>query len=491
MDEMGEIMKLEMDGIVLMGKFSVLFARQLMALFKWSQKKIIENPRSNEVSIKRIYQMCASQGKGQPVVMQLPKEYLEEILAQAEEKGLHYATMIDLDVTDGCIPILITPEESIVWKQINDIYLSKVENAQSEAVDDTQALIDAAKAEAAQYPADSKERLAAMQKIEDLETLQKEQQEVLDYTKGMHETNGETTLAQYFASAKNTDFARDPEMAVAEFEKGVPLSKHFDAAGAFSRVYDTKNFPGDIVYISAAGCDTAFQRTFLKDENGIGYSEFSFKNKNGDIIRLNQSMNAEQAKEAGCFGKDQLNEYLKACGVSPSAVFRVDVGTEAYQTYKKYHNNVEIEKTPENLSPHQRRILESENREAARNGDTFVVDIATVLKHETAASKDVPFLIADRDEEGMLELSIVIPNGPNAGEVKLDGTQYTEQEIRGKMRKTKDFSDDGHVNLHINKNDSFILATNNGKNIKLTADELRVMAQGKTQSQGQTKGKSR
>ena len=49
---MGEIMKLEMDGIVLMGKFSVLFARRLMALFKWSQKKIIENPRSNEVSIK-------------------------------------------------------------------------------------------------------------------------------------------------------------------------------------------------------------------------------------------------------------------------------------------------------------------------------------------------------------------------------------------------------------------------------------------------------
>lgn len=461
-DEISELMKIEMEGTVYLVKGGIESVKMLARFLKWSYEHALKSSLKNERTMVGIDKLSKLQtdGKGQSVVMNVPKEYFNELITAAQEKGLHFASLIDFDKTDGVIPLYIPAGEVPIYTALNAIVQQKTLDAQNKDITDTEKELADAKKQFDAAPEDSAEKEEAARKIALLnEKLEEQNKNAADIKANMQ--NSTMSLEEYLTEAKRSEFAKDPEKAFAELEKGVEISKDFTADVAFKTIRDPKNIPnGGKSFIVPAKGGSTIKRVFSTDPvTNTCSSNFEVKAKDGTILTLTDNPNIKTDGKT-IFAKENLTEFLKAAGID-SKMFRVDFTQAIHEAYKKFHNNVEI--------PSETKVL------------NVSPTVAQILKEESA-EKNVTIkfnsLYSGKDAEGKLKIPYVFVN-KETDEATLclkEGKIELPKAALVHLQKSDNFAIDGIVNVALNKDDVFSLKKENGEAVNISGKEIKELA---------------
>lgn len=461
-DEISELMKIEMEGTVYLVKGGIEAVKMLARFLKWSYEHALKSSLKNERSMAGIDKLSKLQtdGKGQSVVLNVPKEYYNELIAAATKKGLHFATLIDFDKTDGVIPLYIPAGEVPIYTALNAIVQQKALDAQNKDISDTEKELVEAKKQFDAAPEGSTEKEEAARKIALLnEKLEEQNKDAADIETNMQ--NSTMSLEEYLAEAKHSEFAKDPEKAFAELEKGVEISKDFTVEEAFKTIRDPKNIPsaGKSYIVPMKGGATITRIYSTDSATNTCSSSFEVKTKDGTILTLTDNPHVKPDGKS-IFAKEDVTKFLKAAGID-SKTFRVDFNQTTHEAYKKFHNNVEIPSETKVLesSPTVAQILKEESAEK-----TIIIKFNSLNSGKDKDGKlKIPYVLVDKEkdeatlclEEGKIEL-------PKAALIHL--------------QKSDNFASDGIVNVTINKNDVFSLKKENGESVNITGKEIKELA---------------
>lgn len=282
-DEIAQVMSIEMEGI----KFAVKgflevgsYALRLLRALLNSARNKFENRSGNRKDYKKIIELS----DGPIQIFNIRETEWEKVEKEAKKLGLYWCKCVDFVPGDGLKPIAVPAQFASAFAALQKSV------AESSLVEDKKEM-----SEIEQQINECKEKLLAEQdpekihqlevKIENLTQSQKEKQAWVDYNNGV--ISGEIkpmSLPEYLAQAKGTEFEKNPEAAVELYDKGVDIGEKKSAKELFQPIRSSDSIPKDSITFYDPKNEITVDRNFKMDDDGIVFSEYSFKTKNGELV---------------------------------------------------------------------------------------------------------------------------------------------------------------------------------------------------------------
>lgn len=372
-DEIAQVCQLEVEGVKFVFNGTLTVAQLLMRMIKellkdgwqvskWGIEKIGDarlNHAGEHTKLKDIFKMS----EGAPATMEIREEVMTEVLKQAEKKGLHFARLIDFKPGDGISYIMVPAQEApafaTIIKALTQEQLIKDKAAVAEHnknIDETDEKLSNAKEKVAtgltpEQRAGLEKQMAEIDKmnvkLENFKQARDEAAKWVEYDeKVLNSENLAMTLEDYLKLAEGTEFAVNPERAMAELEKGVEIGPQYSLKEALQPVRDKGSIPATNFSFYMPDIGAIISREFKVDaETGLVYSNYALKTDKGEVFQF-----TDRDKTAQQWNEKSLPEMLDKAGALEGTKCRVFDTMENATAYKKYHNNV----VPES----EKRIIE-------------------------------------------------------------------------------------------------------------------------------------
>lgn len=390
-DEVSQVISLEIEGI----KFAIkgtlkaasYFLQAIKAIFDWCNN--FKETHVGKHSYKDIAKM--SEG-GFPQVIQIDKDILNKVFEDAQKEGLHFAYLLDLNDADNKKPVAVPAQEFGYFSAIVQAHMNKkIDEKESDLkrVNDEIKEVDEKL-----LTAKGDEKVQLEVKSENLNQRKDELQGVIDEAKKDVDNvrNGiGTSFQDYLQSAKGTEFEKDPEKAVAESNKGIPISPSFKASECFQPIRDPSIVPEESIRFYLPENGIVITRNFVideKDSNNV-YSTYTFKNNSGEEYSYSdKGMTKEKWNE------QNLPKMLENIGISEDTMCKTFDHEKELNAYMKYHNKLELD-SEKRLTNDQKLVFSS--AEAESSIKYAVDDKAKGIASAQITNEDVVFEIPTKD----------------------------------------------------------------------------------------------
>ena len=232
-DEIAQVCEMELNGVKMVFKASLevaaFMARAIKAMFNFGVKTKgkIDDSKLKEPGKKDIRDIFKLSEGAPPQALDIREVDIDEVIRVATSKGLHYCECVDFTPNDGLVPLMIPAQEAAVWGQIYKAVASMRLDEDKQSVNDYGHQI-AEEEEKLLSCTDPKEKEKIETKIENLKQAKDEVQQWVDY--GEDVVNGEKvtdSFQEFLKKSEGTDFEKNPEVAMAEYEKGVEIGAKF------------------------------------------------------------------------------------------------------------------------------------------------------------------------------------------------------------------------------------------------------------------------
>lgn len=330
-DEIAQVCQLEIEGakIVLKGSVKVIawLAQALKALMEKGATKITEH--KGEKSMKDIWKLSKD---APPQVIVIDDADLKNVLSAAEKAGLRWCPVPDLNANDGKTPICIPPQDAGLFSAIVQRYLT-------DDITESQKILNSYNADIAELKekllhASPEKRNEIRSKIENIEQARDELSAILDDKKNSLEKGCTLSFQDYLSSGAGTEFEKDPEKAMAEYEKGVDIAPSFSAVECMQPIRNKALMPDSKIRFYVPEIGVSITREF-KIEDGVVYSNYSFKTEKGEMFEF-----TDKGKTKEEWNSAILPEMLDKAGILEDTKCRVFDSKERLEAYSKYFNNV-------------------------------------------------------------------------------------------------------------------------------------------------------
>lgn len=340
-DEIAQVVAMEVEGVKLVFQASLevaqFFARSLRALIKYgktqkdakTEKELRSPGRKNFGEIFKL-------SEGLPQVFDVSKEVYQDVLKIATEKGLHYAECVDFNPKDDLRPIMVPAQEMEIWKSIYKAKCAKAKKKDETIVkeydkklqEETEKLLSCR---------DGKEREQTETKVENLQQAKSEAEKRVEYWEVVANKEKMTMILQeYVRQSEGTDFEKSPEIAMAEYEKGVELGLKYEAKESLQPIRDKNNIPPSKYMFIVPENGSIITRDFRIDKDtGLAYSYYSLKAPDGELYRCcDKDMTTEE------WNRTELPKLLDKAVVLEKTECRTFDTEEKLVAFLKYHGRV-------------------------------------------------------------------------------------------------------------------------------------------------------
>lgn len=338
-DEIAQVCQLEIQGMTFVVKGTVQTAaflgKALKALILWSMKKHFERP--GERQVKDIFKM--SEG-GPAQVSDIPNKYLEEVFKVMGEHGLHHAIVVDNDVTDGKTPIMIPYQEAALVSTIVKNVILKHRTEQTDRLAEVNKAIAENNEKLVHLPPEAKSQIKEIETmLENLKQCKDEIHQVIDRDDDIIQNGSTVSFTEYLASFKDTDFEKNPDMAISELNQGVEIGKSFSAKECMQPIRNPELVPETNCYYYLPERGVSVTREFKTDEETkLVYSDYSLKSKTGEMYEF-----SDKNKTKSEWNEKDLPDLLGKADILEGTMCRVFTQEERMLTYAKLHGNVKSE----------------------------------------------------------------------------------------------------------------------------------------------------
>ena len=340
-DEIAQVCEMELNGVKMVFKASLevaaFMARAIKAMFNFGVKTKgkIDDSKLKEPGKKDIRDIFKLSEGAPPQALDIREVDIDEVIRVATSKGLHYCECVDFTPNDGLVPLMIPAQEAAVWGQIYKAVASMRLDEDKQSVNDYGHQI-AEEEEKLLSCTDPKEKEKIETKIENLKQAKDEVQQWVDY--GEDVVNGEKvtdSFQEFLKKSEGTDFEKNPEVAMAEYEKGVEIGAKFSISESFQPVRDKNYMPNSKVMFYVPNIGAIVTREFKQDDIGLVYSNYSVKTQNGEIYTCSDK---DMTKEK--WNSTELPKLMDKAGVLEETQCRAFKTEEKLQAYLQYHGKV-------------------------------------------------------------------------------------------------------------------------------------------------------
>ena len=342
-DEIAQVCELEVQGVKMVFKGSLeviaFMARALKALINFSQRSY---EKFNDISVnkkgnKAFKDIVELSNGAPPQALNIRETDFDEVIRLAEKQGLHYHIATDFIPNDGMMPILITPQEAPLWGQIYKAVAAQRLDEDKKSVSGYDKLI-AEEKEKLNGEKDPGKIVKIQSKIENLEQAKQEASKWVDYDEEVLNKDDVTMSFQnYLMSAKGTAFEKSPEVAMAEYEKGVEIGRTFSVKESFQPIRDQSLMPDTKLMFYVPEIGAVVTREFQQDEQTkLVHSNYYVKTENGEIFTCSDK---DITKDK--WNESVLPKLLDKAGILEGTECRAFNSEEKLQCFLKYHNKIE------------------------------------------------------------------------------------------------------------------------------------------------------
>lgn len=345
-DEIAQVLAMEVDGVKLVFKATLevaeFLARALRSLIRSSQKKMAERKEkkadndlhsAGEKSIGDIFKL--SEGNP-PQALDIREVDFDAVINIAEQKGLHYARPIDFTPNDGLAPIMIPAQEAIVWSQIYKAVSGKRLEEDRKIVSGYDKHIQEEMEKLLNCKSDE-EREQMETKIENLQQAKSEASKWVDYGEEVASKDDTTmTIQNYIRQSEGTDFEKNPEIATAEYEKGVEIGAKISAKESLQPIRDKNYIPKSNYMFYVPDTGAIITRSFgIDQDTGVAYSKYALKTQNGEVYRCSDK---DMTKDK--WNRTELPKLMDKAGVLEKTECRAFNTEDKLNAYLEYHGKI-------------------------------------------------------------------------------------------------------------------------------------------------------
>lgn len=367
-DEIAQVCQVEINGVTMVVKGGVEVAAFLLKVFKAlynlnkeHKQKIEREEEKNRLNIlrkpgekesfKEIMEL-ASEQNGTPQCISVPEKKLEELKRMLEKNGVRYFQTVDFNPNDGKKPILIPPGDMVmagpIIKSILEDYVQESEQRRGEYEDKIK------DAEEKYKNASEEEKKVLEKDIENLTQAHDEVQKEIDGTVEILEKEEYCmSFQEYLAQSKGTDFEKDPDKAVTEYENGVEIGQKFPAKECMQPVRDKGLMPESKLMFYLPDTGITITREFSLDDKDVVYCHYSLKNDVGEIYEFTDKDITRKD-----WNEKVLPELLDKAEILETTPCRVFGKEESLIAYQQYHNQTKP-KSEENIEKKKKADEES------------------------------------------------------------------------------------------------------------------------------------
>ena len=345
-DDVAQVLAMEVDGVKLVFKASLevaeFLARALRALIRSGSNKMAESKENRaekklnsggEKFVTDIYKL--SEGNP-PQVLEIREADFDLVTKMASEKGMHFAKTSDFISNDGLRPILIPAHEAVVWSEIYKSVSGLRLEADRKIVSGYDKHINEEMEKLLNCKNDA-EREQTETRIENLQQAKSEAEKWVDYDEAVASKEDNTiTIQDYIRQSEGTDFAKNPEIAMAEYEKGVELGAKIGAKESLQPIRDSNYVPESKYMFYVPDTGAIITRNFgIDPDTGVAYSSYAVKTQNGEIYRCSDK---DMTKDK--WNRTELPKLMDKAGVLEETECRAFNTEEKLKAYLQYHGKI-------------------------------------------------------------------------------------------------------------------------------------------------------
>lgn len=332
-DEIAQAVQIELEGtkIFIKGSMQLIswLAKAISSLIRVYKDKVLYEP--GECSTRDIIKMS---GGVTPPAFEIDEKYKNEFLDLVIKNKLHYSLLIDFDLTDGKIPILVPANEAAAFTQIIEAFTKKKLSEEEAALKKVQGEVDELKEKL--LSTNDNQKFYLETKLENVQQSKNELMAMHENTlKTYDEKNYAIPLERYLSKAKGTEFERDPDKAVAEYNKGVVIARDMDVKDCMQPIRSPYLVPVSKVQYYVPNKDITIERTYHED-NGIIYSKYSFKTRMGEMYEF-----SDKDMTRDKWNNEELPKILDIAGIVDCVKCKIFEKIEQVKAYFTY-----FDKTP-------------------------------------------------------------------------------------------------------------------------------------------------
>lgn len=339
-DEIAEVVKVELEGIEMVVKGSVAAVTGLLkgitAIYRFEKesKDKKDEKKLNEAGEKSMAEIMKISKDGPAQVIMVSEKNYQDIMEDAEKKGFRICRLIDFDSTDGKIPIAVPYQDAAMFSVFSNSFLEKEIRETEETINNYDKSI------AKQYEkvnqASPEEKDAEEAKLKDLQQAREEAKQHLEKSQEFHD-NPAMSFQDYLMTGKGTEFEKDPDKAVTEYEQGVEIGREFSIKECLQPVRDPSQAPDSMMRFYLPESGTVVRRSFQTDQDtGLLYSTYSLKTDQGEMFEF-----SDRGVAKADWDEKVLPEILDKAEVIESTKCRIFNSEEAMETYISKHNQIQ------------------------------------------------------------------------------------------------------------------------------------------------------
>lgn len=443
-DEISQAAQIEIEGIKMFFKGSmqvISWTTQAMAALFHAIKEKIDH-KGGECTLKQIFKLSEPDV---PLKIDVDEKYEEEFFKFVKKQGLQYCRLIDFDLTDGKIPIMIPAKQMSTYASLVESFLKKKISEEEDALRNVQSDID-----------ELKEKLISTAKdnVPLLETTLENKIQAKNELMSLRDTSLRTyeekeyviPLAGYLASAKDTEFERDPDKAIAEYNQGVPMVRSQTAKECMQPIRTPFLIPTTKTQCYVPERGVTIERTYHK-ENGTAYSNYYLKTEQGEV-RYFSDKNVTKEK----WNSEILPEMLDVAGIVESVkckIFETMVQVKAY--FKHFGKTTPISETKQAVFT---------NAEVVTEAELAIEDALRGAASAKVNENKIEFVVPQEKIFSQRGKLIYAPDG-------LDGAFYMFEKIEpGEVK-------DGMISFSAIKNEQIVIKEKNVPEKSISAEALK------------------
>ena len=340
-DEIAQVCELEVQGVTMAVKGGVQAASWLLQAIK-AMLTSAHDKSLNSGGNKSMLDIWELSKNEAPAVIDIPEKYYEEILSIAQSQGLRFHACIDMDPSDSKLPIALPPQDVAMFSAIVKPFLEKDISAAERVINSYNE--DISELKERQLNATPEERAKLDIQREQLERAKEQLEALVSEEKEDLAGANVMSFTDYLAKGVGTEFEKDPDKAVSEYEKGVELSKSFAASECMQPIREARLVPESKLRFYVPEIGATITREFSVDAaTNLVSSKYTIKTDEGELFEF-----SDKDVTTKSWNERILPKMLDKAGITKDTQCKTFDTKEKYLAYIKYFNNV-TPKSEENV----------------------------------------------------------------------------------------------------------------------------------------------
>lgn len=341
-DEIATVIELEVNGFryLIKGIMAIIKTtiKQLAAFHNWKNESHSSGSHS--------WSYIKAWSKEVPQVIQIPENMPEDLWKDfCKKNNIPYCDSIpDLDLTDRRKPVLFRSQDIVLIQQLIKPYVDELNKELETEKGHYEELEDKLNT-TIRTSSDPEEIKKAKADLENVQCAKAQLQRVIDKNDEYTKNGNAMTFFDYLQQGKDTEFEKNPSLALAKLNEGVQLSKDYKLSEAMMLIRDPSLIPaGETIYLTCTaaenGSELFIKREFSVDENGLAVSNASIY-RDGELIGQFNDKGLTPSEY-----RETMHSALKEAGVSEAEYdqfnFRTDLSSESRDAYEKFRKDKSV-----------------------------------------------------------------------------------------------------------------------------------------------------